>query len=296
MIDFKKVEIEDKKWVDNILKTNNLMSTGYCFGSMFIWKDYYNIHIANLDGFLILATFDEDYKNLIFSFPCGQGDIKSVIDKLMDFSLQKKQPFKMQAVEEYGLELLNKLYPEKFNFVETLEVEDYIYLVEKLISLSGKKLHSKRNHIARFKENKWSFEEITDLNYKECIDMTIKWCEKNGCLEDESKQAEFNAIKKSFEFFRELEFFGGMLRVDGNVVAFTIGERINSDTVDVHIEKAFTEIQGAYSMIAQQFMEKMCSNYKYVNREEDLGIEGLRKSKRSYQPEFLIKKYNLTLR
>ena len=94
----------------------------------------------------------------------------------------------------------------------------------------------------------------------------------------------------SLRLFKELELTGGILRVDGQIVAFTIGEPICSDTFVVHIEKAFPDVQGAYTMINQQFVEHECMDYKYVNREEDTGDEGLRKAKRSYRPVFMVEK------
>ena len=120
--------------------------------------------------------------------------------------------------------------------------------------------------------------------------MALKWRNENGCEDNPEKNAEMCVTLNSLRLYKELELTGGLLRLDGEVVAFTIGEAICEDTFVVHIEKAYAEVQGAYPMINQQFVEHTCMNYKYVNREEDTGAEGLRKAKLSYRPAFLEEK------
>lgn len=120
--------------------------------------------------------------------------------------------------------------------------------------------------------------------------MALKWRNESGCEEDVEKNAEMCVTLNSLRLFEELELKGGLLRVNGEIVAFTMGEPISEDTFVVHIEKAFADVQGAYPMINQQFVEHECMNYKYVNREEDTGAEGLRKAKLSYRPVFLVEK------
>ena len=124
--------------------------------------------------------------------------------------------------------------------------------------------------------------------------MALKWRNDNGCEEDAEKNAEMCVTLNALRLFEELELTGGILRVDGEIVAFTIGEPVSSDTFVVHIEKAYAGIPGAYNMINQQFVEHECKNYTYVNREEDTGAEGLRKAKLSYRPVFLVEKGYVT--
>ena len=131
---------------------------------------------------------------------------------------------------------------------------------------------------------------MTEDNLEECFQMALKWRNENGCDEDHDKNAEMCVTLNSLRLFKELELTGGILRVNGEIVAFTMGEPINDDTFVVHIEKAFADIQGAYPMINQQFVEHECAAYKYINREEDTGAEGLRKAKLSYRPVFLVEK------
>ena len=143
-------------------------------------------------------------------------------------------------------------------------------------------------------DGRWSYEPITEDNVEECFQMALRWRNDNGCEEDEEKNAEMCVTLNALRLFKELELVGGLLRIDGEVVAFTIGEPVSADTFVVHIEKAFANIQGAYPMINQQFVEHECMDYQYVNREEDTGSEGLRKAKLSYRPVFLVEKGKVT--
>ena len=120
--------------------------------------------------------------------------------------------------------------------------------------------------------------------------MALEWRNQNGCDEDQDKNCEMCVTLNSLRLFRELKMTGGVLKIDGRVIAFTIGEPVSEDTFVVHIEKAFADIQGAYPMINQQFVQHECMDYQYINREDDTGVEGLRKAKLSYRPVFLIEK------
>ena len=143
-------------------------------------------------------------------------------------------------------------------------------------------------------EDRWSYEPMTKDYVEACFQMALKWRNENGCEEDLEKNAEICVTLNSLRLFEELGLKGGVLRIDGEVAAFTVGEPICSDTFGVHIEKAYAEVQGAYPMINQQFVSHECMDYKYVNREEDTGAEGLRKAKMSYRPVFMVEKGTVT--
>jgi hypothetical protein len=194
-----------------------------------------------------------------------------------------------------NIAVLNNLFPGSFEYRENRDNFDYIYLLEKLVTLSGKKLQAKRNHINRFKaNNNWGFEPLSAENLAECWEMNIEWCKIHGCNEDQHLANEDCAVRRCFKYFTELGLEGGLLRSEGRVIAYTMGEKLNSDTYDVHIEKAFGEIQGAYQMINREFAALIQDNHPdltYVNREEDTGSEGLRKAKLSYHPDKMEEKY-----
>ena len=241
-----------------------------------------------------LVFKNESGEGCSFAYPAGEPEhVKCAVDVLAEYSRERDVPFKMYNVTPDNFAYLEQWYPDRFQIEYNEDVADYVYESEKLATLSGKKLHSKRNHINKFKavyEDRWSYEPITKENLEECFQMALKWRNENGCEDDEEKNAEICVTLNSLRLFEELELVGGVLKVDGAIAAFTIGEPICEDTFVVHIEKAFADIDGAYTMINQQFVQHACMDYKYVNREEDTGAEGLRKAKRSYKPVFMVEK------
>ena len=288
MIEFRQIELSDREWIDPILKKAELMGCEYTFVNNYIWSFQYKLEIAYVEGFYCTRSGQETME---YGFPIGEGDLGKVLEMLIQDASERGEPFAMHALMSEHVTLLDLIMPGKFEFTNNRDDCDYIYSTEKLTNLAGKKLHGKRNHIARFNDNPWSYEPITKENLDECIKMNKEWCEKNECFESEAKLLEACAVMKALSHFEEFNLLGGLLRMDGRVVAFTIGEPLNSNTFVVHVEKAFAEIQGAYPMINQQFVIHECQEYEYVNREEDMGEEGLRKAKMSYYPEILLDKY-----
>ena len=196
---------------------------------------------------------------------------------------------------------LEEMFPGRYEFSPVRRSFDYLYETEKMISLAGKKYQPKRNFISRFKAQNpgWTYEsirpdgdpELCRRQLEECRTMTDEWCALNGCTHNESMQMEACAVRKALEDFVPLRLSGGMLRSGGRLVAYTLGERLNSDTFIVHVEKAFSDVTGAYPMINRTFLEHEAAGLQYVNREDDAGDEGLRKAKLSYHPAYMLEKY-----
>ena len=136
----------------------------------------------------------------------------------------------------------------------------------------------------------WKYESISDENVEDCFQMALKWRNANDVDEDDEKHAEMAVSMNSLRLYKELGLRGGLLRVNGEVAAFSLGEPVCDDTIVVHIEKARTDIEGAYSMINQQFVIHETEGFTYINREDDVGEEGLRKAKLSYHPVFMVEK------
>ncbi len=226
------------------------------------------------------------------------GTRKKVVELLMQDAQEKGYPFQLHALSTEEMNELESYFPGKFQVTWPRDYEDYVYETEKLINLSGKKYHGKKNHINQFKSAypDWSYETITDSNVEECFQMALKWRGANGCEEDPEKNQEMCVTLNSLRLFKELHLKGGLLRAGGKVVAFTLGEPVSDDTFVVHIEKAYADVRGAYPLINQQFLEHEVSGYKYVNREDDTGEEGLRTAKLSYHPVFMVEKGIATLK
>lgn len=288
-INLKRPELEDRAQINHYLSYADTRSCEMTFANTYLWSRHYDVGFTVLEDMLV---FGSTAGTVSFTVPVGPGDLRQVLDILMAYCEEKGVPFQLHNVTKEDFDRLEAFYPGEFDISYERDYADYVYETEKLINLSGKKYHSKKNHINKFKAlyPDWSYEPITKDNLEECFQMGLRWRELNGCEEDEEKHAEICVALNYLRLFEELEMRGGALRVDGKIVAFTIGEPVNRDTLVVHIEKAFAEIQGAYTMINQQFAEHEGAGFTYMNREEDMGEEGLRKAKLSYKPVFLVEK------
>lgn len=294
MIDLKKVELKDKTWMEPLIAAADMRACHQNFTNIFAWGVVYQYRVAQVDNYLAVKGFVEEGGHYYF-YPAGSGDLKPVLQALKKDAEECGHPFQMFGVSPENREVLNSMYPDDFEYQEMRDSYDYVYLLEKLVTLKGNKLHSKRNHINRFKQNSnWSFELISADNLDECWKMNLKWCKDNDCDDDEQLMKEKCAVRRCFDHYFQLGLEGGLLRLDGRVIAFTMGEVLNSDTYVTHVEKAFSEIQGAYQMINREFAALIQENHPgivYVNREEDMGFAGLRKAKQSYHPYMMEEKY-----
>ena len=242
-----------------------------------------------IEGNLVFKSGED---RLSVSYPIGKDQVKKTVDRLIQYFEEQKKPFCMHSVTPEQFESLNGMYPGKFQIAYDRDWADYVYESEKLISLSGKKLHGKRNHINNFIKAypDYQYERINGENREECIELAQNWRKENGCDSDPEKNEEFCVTLRALKELEDLNLTGGLIRADGRVVAFSIGEKLCNDTFVVHIEKAYADIQGAYPIINQQFVLHEAADYRYINREEDTGAEGLRKAKLSYYPVFLQEK------
>ena len=290
MLDFKKPEITDKQWVNDCLAHANSMNCEYTFGNLFIWSSAYSTEICRYKDFLICRWGKDDDIN--YSLPLGEGDFTDAVSAIIEYAKSNGETPVIYGITEGYLGLMQEAFTGKFTYKYDEGNNDYIYSTEKMASLSGKKYHGKRNHITNFKKNNpdWSFEKISKDNIDECLALHSKWIE-NKDPDDEDYSWEFDAVKKAFEYFDELDMVGGLIRVNGEVIAYTLGEpQMNGHCFVSHFEKAPADMIGAYPIINQEFTKNCLMQYEYVNREEDLGIEGLRKAKQSYHPEIWLEK------
>ncbi len=289
-IQFRRPELEDKELISSYFKQFPSRSCERTFANVLLWSRHYKVTFAEVENTIVFRSED---KGTSFAYPVGMAeDVKRALEVLEEYCKERDIPFVLYGVTEDMFAQLEAWYPGRFEIEYDRDAADYVYESEKLATLAGKKLHAKRNHINKFKatfEN-WNYEPMNKQNVEECFQMALVWRNENSCEEDEEKNAEMCVTLNSLRLFEELELKGGVLRKDGKVIAFTIGEPVSEDTFVVHIEKAFADIQGAYPMINQQFASHECEKYQYINREEDTGAEGLRKAKLSYHPVFLVEK------
>ncbi len=290
MLEFKTPSIDDADKIREILKHNTGENCQMCLGSFFNWGPEFNLEIAFAYGALVTKGGKKGKVN--YCFPQGKEGRCRIIEELLT-----EENLHFYGLLPEDVEFLEREFPDTFDFRENRDSADYIYLTEDLAELKGKKYHSKRNHIRFFEKTyNWTYETLTEKNLSDCIRMTEKWIEENEEKIEDGVDAELDVIKRAFDYFTVLGFTGGVIRVDGEVVAWTLGEKLSEDTFCTHFEKAFSSYRGAYPMINREFARNELLSYTFVNREEDMGLEGLRKAKLSYKPVKLGIIYNAVKR
>ena len=289
MLEFKKLTLSDRDWINSCLVHANSLNCEYTFGNLYCWSKAYNVEICHYNDFFICRWGSAP--SVSYSVPLGEGNFTDAVLQIIEDAKSQNTNAKIYGVTEGSILMLQEAFTGKFTYKYDTAFNDYIYSVEKMASLSGKKYHGKRNHISNFKKNNpdWSFEIIDKDNIPDCIEMHNQWLAENGT--DEDFEEEFSAVKTAFENYDVLGFKGGLIRANGKVVAYCMGEAMmNNRCFVTHFEKAFANIAGAYPIINQEFTKNCLMDYEYVNREEDLGLEGLRKAKQSYYPEIILEK------
>ena len=299
MIEFHKPQLTDKPWVDELLRRADHRGCEYNFTNLFVWSDAYDQRIARVGDFLVTHLCGA--LGCSYIYPAGSGDIAPVLTALEQDAAERGVPFRLVYLTQPQIQELDTLFPGRFTFEADRDGFDYLYDIDRLADLGGKKLHAKRNHINRFIENNpsWVYEDITPESLPECLEMDKEWYRRSmvreGLAEERDLGDEGRALRLAMEHYHALGLEGGLIRVYGEVVAFTMGDLLSSDTYDVHFEKAYGELQGAYAMINREFARRVRQRHpqvRYLNREDDMGVEGLRKAKESYYPDLMVEKYS----
>lgn len=290
MTEFKNITMNDKDCLKEFLINSGNYNCEMSFGNNVLWDKDHLLQYVIYRNVLIYRMVSEE--GCVYCTPDFKGkydEILGFIDK--DAALLGKN-YKITCL---SAEDINKIDGEAYEITTDRNYTDYIYLVDKLVALSGSKLRKKKNHLNYFLKNyKYSYENISYDNKEECKEMKNKWLLTREEV-NESLLFESSIIDKALDNFEEFDFMGGLIRVNGEVKAFTLGEKLNNKTFVTHIEKAMDDMRGLYNLINWEFAKELQQlGYSYVNREEDMGIEGLRKAKLSYEPEMLQHKYVAT--
>lgn len=290
---FKELTIEDKPLLDEMFLRFPPLISEFTFTNLFIWRKAYSLKLSRLDSFICLLGEKEG--SPFFFPPIGEGDVVKCFRKLMGFLKEKREDPEILRVPDEMVKRIDWIL-EGMRAELDRDQSDYVYLIKDLIGLEGRRYHRKRNHIKQFKERySYQYLPMTAELVSECLQLEEEWCNFRRCEVVPGLMNEFIAIKEALENFEELKLKGGVILIKDKVQAFTLGEPLNPDTVVIHIEKANTSFEGIYPMINQAFLENHWSHFTYVNREQDLGEEGLRKAKESYFPHHMVHKYRITL-
>ncbi len=291
MINFKPIELGDRDIINKYLKTEQNMGCEMSFSSLYIWRKAYDMRYAVIDDCLVLWSKDGDNPAGL-RFPVGNGDRLAVAKKACDYMVSIGEKPQFYGVTMDVVEFI-KNNTDEYEFGDMSVYSDYVYETERMINLSGKKLHSKKNHLNKFKKTyKYEYLEVKSDDKEDILKAYDLWAD----ITDKYLAAERDAIGDIIENIDYLGIKGAMLKVDGEIAAFTFGDRLTDNMAVIHIEKANTSFHGAYAAINQMFAQNEWSEYKYLNREDDCGIEGLRRAKRSYQPVFMVEKYKVIRR
>ena len=285
-LSFNPVSINDRERYIRILEHVQMPGCGYAFGNLFTWAHGFDTAIA-FDG--DTAAVRTCSGGCCYSAPFCSTDIVGYINSLP----RTQGELKLFCLERQYRDALCRCMPGHFEFTPVRDLYDYVYLREELAQLPGRRYHKKKNHFAGFVKNySFKYEELDSSNIEECLAFSEAWSDANVQYGREAIENERLAVRKAFEYYRQLGYVGAALRVDGNIVAYCTGERLNSEVFCTHFEKALPEYTGAYAAINKLFAENHLCSYKYVNREDDTGDDGLRQAKLSYHPAILLEKYN----
>ena len=293
-MDFKKITLVAKSDIWRYTLPSDVRNCDFSFANLCSWWFLYRTEYALVDDFLVLR-FYLDGKPM-YMIPVGRGELASVIRMMHEDAFRQGEEFCMVGVSDEMKKTLEEVLPGCFRYEENRNFADYIYLREELALLKGKKFQAKRNHVNHFRKEypRYEYRDLTPELVPECLRLEEKWCMANECFEQADLWSERCSMLYALTHIEELGIVGGVLLVGEQIVAFTYGAPINGDTWDVCAEKANTEIEGVYAMINYEYVNHLPRNYVYINREEDLGLEGLRKAKLSYHPHYLLDKYIAT--
>ena len=297
MLTFESPQFEDREWVQPLLAAEASPACEYNFANIYLWSRAYPQKIARLGDRQLVCIQGSLGPSCLY--PAGSGPLAPALDALAGHAAANGVPLTLVCVTEEQRAALEEACPGRFAFEEDRGGFDYLYDVNRLADLPGKKLHAKRNHIRRFDEQfpDWLLEDITPANVPECVELERQWAairQEEAGEDVNSVSEETVAVIEALYHMDKLGLEGALIRADGAPVAFSLGGFITPEVFDVNFEKSFGDIQGAYPAINRELARLIRSRHpqvKWFNREDDMGLEGLRKAKLSYYPDLLLTKY-----
>jgi Uncharacterized conserved protein len=299
VINFKELEQGDKEIIDGFFQTRYYENAHFNFTNLFMWRRAYNIMWTVEDGVLYMKAQWEGKEFALQPFGPSEK-MEGAISRWLEYFKKQGKEFSMSGIDAAMADQFKKYLQAEFVLSANRDDFDYVYRSEDLIKLAGRKFHAKKNHLNSFHKTypEAEYQPITEEIILQCKLTINGWYRKHSqeAADDPFIAAEREAIIEVLNHFSELRLKGGAILIGKRVVAFTFGEQLNRDTAVIHVEKADPEIRGAYPAINQSFVADAWADMEFINREEDMGIEGLRKAKESYRPVKLIEKYTVQLK
>jgi uncharacterized protein len=287
-MDFRPLSLSDKLLVDRALQEYPPEISELTFTNLFCWQTKRRISCAGYEGALILLA--REAESHFFLPPVGA----SATDAVRALAAHARSAGIEPVIERVPQTMAEELARAGFRAEEDRANWDYVYQVSDLARLEGRHYDGKRNFVHQaLASHQCEYRHITADNVADCLALETSWCNLRHCELDPGLEAEQRSIALCFEHWAQLPLIGGAVMVDGRVEAFAIGERLNPTTAVVHFEKANPEMRGMYQLINHWFCRNELSDFEFVNREQDLGIEGLRKAKESYHPHHMVRKFTV---
>lgn len=293
--EFKPIELADREKLLPLLGAVPFQMCDYAFANLYGWQKSYNTHWQIMgEQTLVLRFTNKHYTHPVYMLPhCTINESRiATINQLRDEAIKAGEQLVFFGVTPSCYENLCETFPDQFKYIHSEAAVDYIYTREKLATLKGKKLQAKRNHIHKFDRlyPHYLYEPLDPHSIDEYLAFTDRWLANQTEDPAQSLSEEKTMIHRILRAMDCLELIGGVLRVEGTIVALTVASKLTEQIVDVHIEKANTDYEGAYAKINNEFAQSLPTSVQLINREEDLGIPGLRKAKESYQPDIKLQK------
>ena len=284
---FEPLTLEHRELVDGYVHRFPPQISEHTFANLFVWGDKRPISVARWQGALLIAA-EKDGERSLLGPPLGDFNLDGLLAQMTEAGIGgfARIPASMaRAVEAVGL-----------NTVEDPDNADYVYLRRDLAELKGRAYHRQKNLVNKCLgafDCQWL--EITPALLDEVADLQGRWCAAKDCQEDPAICAENSAIRLALQHYEQLDMVGGAIRIGGRLEAYTLGGRLAPDTAVIHFEKAMGGFPGLYQVVNQWFCERALAGFEFVNREQDMGIPGLRKAKMSYRPHHMVTKYAAAL-
>ncbi|MDD6919732.1 MAG: phosphatidylglycerol lysyltransferase domain-containing protein [Eubacteriales bacterium] len=305
-----KVSIENREKLQEYLLGYRYCTSGVSFSSLYMWRNINQFSWDIIGDYMVMSgvnylDLEEGILHPFLGTPLtnnGKYDPDSLRKTILiakEKFEEKGYPFELKLIPFPLVEYFQKAFGRDIEITADRDNFDYLYKKEDLIELKGKLLHKKKNHMNYFLKNyEYEYKKLDSSMSEDAIDFIDRFNKKKDVPphERELLKLEEKAMKDVFENIDEAKYLAGAVYIDGKMEALSVGGILNNNTVGTHIEKANIDYRGLYQIINMEFCKHMPQNIKYVNREEDMGLPGLRKSKLSYKPVKLVEKYNINFK
>ena len=298
MLDWNTPKLSDKEWIEKCVKESQYIGSDAAFANIYLLRSKYNIKVTYYKD-LLIRYYEGLGNRKGYTFPLGRKDVLSALYAIEQDAKEMNRPLEFCFVTEEQKEILENTFAGRTESSSDAGDYDYIYGQPELSLLSGRIYHKKKNHVSKFKRTyeDYMFCEIGNGNLDDVMLIEDEWYYDRLQQDDTSAMKEYEAIREAVDNFEELSLSGGIIYANNVPVAMTIASYINDAAVDIHFEKAVGEyaVNGGFAAINQMYASTL-KDVKFINREENINIPGLRKAKESYHSKFMLKKYGVRVK